>query len=288
MRNILIVAAWLLLVVVSATTQALHFDVASVKPNPEGTNGDGPPIGIRVTGTQVRMSGFSLKDYIGMAYQLEPPQVIAPEWTEKQRFEIGGNIPDGATRAQIPQMLQALLSERFQLVVHKESREFPIYALTVSKAGMKIKGTPVDPNAPRPPVAEVSGSGSNGGVVIAMGLGSFGLLPDYKLEVKNLTMAELANSLTRFSERKTLDVTGLTDRFSFTLELSQQDYGFAMMRAAINNGYPVSPQGLRALDSAPSNVLGQYIAKTGLALEERRALLDVIVVVSASRTPTEN
>jgi hypothetical protein len=47
---------------------------------------------------------------------------------------------------------------------------------------------------------------------------------------------------------------------------AQEDFGFAMMRAAFNNGYALGPQALKVLDSAPSNVLGQYIAKTGLVL----------------------
>ena len=49
------------------------------------------------------------------------------------------------------------------------------------------------------------------------------------------------------------------------------------MRAAVNNGVVLLPQALRFLDAAPSNVLGPYIAKTGLQLEERRAPLDVVV-----------
>jgi len=285
MRKIL--SALVCLTVTAATVaQPLKFEVASIRPtSADAVNG--PPIGMRITGSQVRYSGLSLKDYIGMAFDKEPPQVIAPEWTSQQRFEVAATLPAGATRDQIQPMFQTLLAERFQLKVHPESREFPVYALIVSKGGLKIKGTPIDPNAPRPAVAEMGGSGSSAGVVIAMGAGSFGLASN-RLEVKNLTMSELANAVTRFSERKTLDATGLTERFDFSLELSEQDYQFAMIRAAINNGYAVSPQGLRFLDSAPSNILGQYIAKTGLALEERRAPLEVIVVDSVSRTPTEN
>jgi uncharacterized protein (TIGR03435 family) len=38
---------------------------------------------------------MSLKDYIGMAYALDPPQVIAPVWTRDTRFEIVANLPPG-------------------------------------------------------------------------------------------------------------------------------------------------------------------------------------------------
>jgi len=265
----------------------LEFEVASIKSTPEGTTLGATAVGLRITGSQVRISGLSLKDYIGMAYSLEPPQVMAPEWTGQERFDISANLPAGGTREQIPQMMQALLADRFQLKAHKESREFPIYAIVVGKGGLKIKGTPVDPNAPRPAAIEAGGGGSAAGIVINLGQGTFTLASN-KLEVKNLTMADLAGALTRFAERKTIDATGNTDRFDFSLDLSQEDYQFALMRAAVNNGVVLPPQALRLLDSAPSNVLGQYIAKTGLELEERRAPLDVVVVESAARAPVAN
>ena len=222
-----------------------------------------------------------------MAYSLEPPQVIAPEWTAQVRFDIAGNLPPDGTREQIPQMLQALLADRVELKAHTESREFPIYALTVSKSGLKIKGTPVDPNAPRPAVLEAGGGGSAAGVVINLGQGTFTLAAN-KLEVKNLSMESLAQALTRFAERKTIDATGIADRFDFSLDLTQEDYQFALMRAAVNNGVVLPPQVRRFLDTAPSNVLGPYLAKTGLALEERNAPLDVVIVDSVAREPKAN
>ena len=264
-----------------------EFEFASIKATPEGTNPTAAAVGLRITGRQVRISGLSLKDYIGMAYSLEPPQVIAPEWTAQLRFDISANLPADGTREQIPQMLQVLLTDRFQLKAHKESRESPIYALAVSKDGLKVKGTPVDPNAPRPAAVEAGGGGSAAGIVINLGQGTFTLAAN-KLEVKNLTMADLAAALTRFSERKTIDATGNTDRFDFSIDLAQEDYQFALMRAAVNNGVVLPPQVLRFLDTAPSNVLGQYIAKTGLELEERRAPLDVVIVDSVARAPVAN
>jgi uncharacterized protein (TIGR03435 family) len=265
-----------------------EFEVASIRPTAgSGRLDAAASVGLRITGSQVRISGLSLKDYISMAYDLEPPQVVAPEWVAQQRFDISANIPADGTREQIPQMLQALLADRFELKAHKESREFPIYALTVSKGGLKVKGTPVDPSAAQPAAIEASGGGSGAGIVINLGPGTFSLASN-KLEVKNLTMADLATALTRFSERKTVDATGNPDRFDFSLDLSQEDYQFALMRAAINNGVVLPPQAMRFLDAAPSNVLGQYLAKTGLELEERRAPLDVVIVDSVLREPTAN
>jgi uncharacterized protein (TIGR03435 family) len=282
-----LVAVSLLIAAPAWAQKPLEFEVASIKATPERQDPNSAAAGLRITGSQVRISGLSLKDYIGMAYGLEPPQVIAPEWTGQQRYDIAGNLPTDGTREQIPQMLQALLASRFALKAHKESREFPIYALVIGRGGLKIKGTPVDPNAPSPATVESGGAGSAAGIVINLGQGTFTLASN-KLEVRNLTLEALAQALTRFSERKTIDATGNTDRFDFSLDLTQEDYQFALMRAAVNNGVVLPPQVLRFLDNAPSNVLGQYIAKTGLELEERRAPLEVVVVDSVSRAPEAN
>jgi uncharacterized protein (TIGR03435 family) len=270
-----------------AQNAAPQFEVASIRPTAEATNPMSAAVGLRITGTQMRISGLSLRDYVGMAYSLDPPQVIAPEWTTQERFDIAANLPAGSTREQIPQMLQALLADRFQLKVHTETREFPIYALAVGKDGLKITGTPVDPNAAPPAAIEAGGGGSNAGVVINLGGGSFTLAGN-RLEVRQLTLANLAIALSRFAERKTVDATGITDRFDFGLDLSPEDYQFAMMRVAVNNGIVLPPQARRYLDTAPSNVLGQYLARVGLELQERRAPLDVVVVDSAARAPIEN
>jgi uncharacterized protein (TIGR03435 family) len=106
----------------TATAQKVpQFEVASIRPTPDGAVAT---IGLRVTGKLVHYGGLSLKDYIGMAYSLDPQQVIAPDWMNERRFEISATLPDGATREQIPDMLQALLAERFQLKLHKESASF--------------------------------------------------------------------------------------------------------------------------------------------------------------------
>jgi uncharacterized protein (TIGR03435 family) len=286
MRRFYFAVVCTLMAVAPAITQpSLRFEVASIRPTPEDNAGS--RIGLRLTGSLAHYSGLTLKDYIGAAYSLDPPQVIAPEWANEQRYEISATLPAGATREQVPEMLQALLAERFQLKVHRESRQFPVYALVVSKGGLKIKGTPVDPNAPPLVASNTVGAASTNGVVINMRGGTFAMA-DGKFEIRQLTMEDLALALTRFSDRKTIDATGLTDRFDMTLELTQEDFNLVYLRGLVNNGYTRAPQILRTLDGAPANILGSYLARAGLALEERRAPLEVVVVDSASRQPAEN
>jgi uncharacterized protein (TIGR03435 family) len=286
MRRLSFIFVFVLLAVGDLSTQqALRFEVASIRPTPDDNAGS--RIGLRLTGQQAQYSGLTLKDYIGEAYRLDPPQVIAPEWANDQRYEISATLPSGATREQVPEMLQALLADRFQLKAHKESRPFPIYALVVSKGGLKIKGIPVDPNAPPLAATESVGVATGNGVVINMRGGTFAMV-DGKFEIKQLMMEDLVLALTRFSDRKTIDATGLRDRFDLTLELTQEDFNLVYIRGLVNNGYTRAPQLLQRLDTAPANILGRYLEKFGLTLEERHAPLEVVVVDSVSKEPTAN
>ena len=56
-----------------------------------------------------------------------------------ERFDIVATCRKDATKDDVPQMLQALLAERFGLKVHRESKEQSVYALIVGKGGMKMK-----------------------------------------------------------------------------------------------------------------------------------------------------
>jgi uncharacterized protein (TIGR03435 family) len=215
--------------------------------------------------------------------------VIAPEWTAQERFDISANIPAGATRDQVPEMLRALLRDRFKLMSHPERREFPVYELTAAKSGLTIKPSVPDPNAPAAPTATIAGgSGSAGGVNLALpGGATFSLLPD-KLEARNMTLAQLADMFSRFADRPVLDATGLPGKYDLSVALTPDDYQPLLIRSAVNAGVVLPPQALRLLDAAPGNALGNVLAGTGLTLESQKAPLDVIVVDSALKAPTEN
>src|SRR5262249_33806989 len=113
------------------------FEVASIKPAaPQemgrmmiGTRGGpGTPDPTHATFTNV-----SVTMLINMAYGVRDYQVTAPAWMDSTRFDIQAKVPAGATKDDYQQMLQNLLAERFKLVVHKDSKEAPIYALLVAK-----------------------------------------------------------------------------------------------------------------------------------------------------------
>src|SRR5690348_11121127 len=91
---------------------ALTFEVASIKP--------APPIdrakimsgklhlGMSVDAARVDIGNLSLADLIRTAYRLKAFQVSGPDWMTTQRFDILAKMPEGATKEQVPEMLQAL------------------------------------------------------------------------------------------------------------------------------------------------------------------------------------
>jgi uncharacterized protein (TIGR03435 family) len=269
-----------------AAQAAPHFDVASIRPSAP-TPDAAVAAGVRITGSQVRIVSLSLRDYVSMAYKVPPSQVSAPEWMAVTRFDITGNLPDGSTREQVGDMMQALLEERFQMKAHREQREFPIYALVVDKGGPKLKPS-ADLAAPTSSAIEVGGSGSAAGVNLDLGNGTSFTLANNRIEGRKITLTQLADVLTRFADRHVQDATGLDGRYDLSVDLTADEYQATLIRSAVNAGVVLPPQALRLLDAGPANPLGPALQKAGLGFESRRAPLDVVVVDSSLKAPTEN
>lgn len=264
------------------------FEVASIRPSgsePEGQVN----IGLHMDGAQVRVARLTLRDYIGMAYRMKIAQIIGPDWIESDRFDISATIPAGATTAQIPEMLQALLVDRFQLKIHREKRDFPVYALVQGKGPLKLKESPVDPNeATAPEPIDVKAGGSVKGVNIDLGGGrTFSFVPN-KFEVHKMTMDLFARYLERFVDRTIVDMTGLKASYDFTIEISPDDYLPLLIRSAINAGATLQPQALKLAEGYSASGLSDAMQQVGLKLDARKAPLDVIVVDDAKKTPSEN
>lgn len=263
-----------------------RFDVASVRasaPAPDAS----AAAGVRITGSQVRILSLSLRDYVSIAYRVPPSQVSGPEWMAVTRFDITGNLPDGSTREQVPEMMRALLEERFQLKAHREQREFPIYALVVDKGGPKLKAAE-DVPAPASAAIEVAGAGSAAGINMDLGNGTSLSLANNKLEAKKITMTQLADTLTRFTDRHVQDATGLAGRFDLVVDLTADEYQATLIRSAVNAGVVLPPQAMRLLDAGPANPLGPALQKAGLGFDSRRGPLDVVIVDSTLKAPTDN
>src|SRR5579863_4869306 len=131
------------------------FEAASIKPFPEGAL-------IRISGCQggpgsrdpgrVECEYTTLKMLVMQAYHVKSQEVFGPAWLEEAHFNVSAKVPAGATREQVSMMFRNLLAERFQMVLHKEKRLLPVYALAVAKGGLKIKESgPPGPPEEAPP-----------------------------------------------------------------------------------------------------------------------------------------
>jgi len=121
----------------SQTDSIPSFEVASIKlatPSSDGRNHSRYSIDSqRLIDTNV-----SVRDLLEQAYQVQSDQIVGPPWLGDTRFDIAATIPAGIPKDRVPQMLQSLLTERFGVVLHRDTREMTRYSLGVAAAGSKL------------------------------------------------------------------------------------------------------------------------------------------------------
>lgn len=267
-----------------------EFEVASIKPSAPIAQGQ-PIAGLHIDGAMVRYSALSLKLYLGMAYGLKNYEISAPDWMASDRWDITAKLPDGSDPKQIPEMLQALLRERFQMKMHRETKEFPVYGLIIGKGGLKLKESPADPVAEgrEPPNNQSVATGARGaGTVVSYGNGSYLTLADNKFEGKRLPMSTIAAALARFADRPVVDMTDLKGSYDFIMEFSPADFRAMMVRAQIAQGSVIAPEALKLVDASSGDTLFNAVEKLGLKLEPRKAPIEILVIDQSLKTPTEN
>jgi uncharacterized protein (TIGR03435 family) len=168
------------------------FDVATVKPNKSGTGVDRIK---RNDGSWI-IENVSLKRLIGMAYGVAEGRdylLKGPEWMDSENYDISAKFPLGTPDSQALLMLQRLLDERLKLQLHREPREFNVYALVIDKGGSKLHPTA------RPGPYRFSARGGH-----AVGI--------------SVTLAQFGDRLAKEVGRQVVDFTGLTGQFDVTLD----------------------------------------------------------------------
>jgi uncharacterized protein (TIGR03435 family) len=269
-----------------------QFEVASIRPSgPPG--GDHMNVGVHIDGQQLRCTYLAVKDYIAAAYNVKIYQIQGPDWIGGERFDISAKLPAGATDEQVPDMIKALLAERFQMKFHRETKDFPVYGLVVAKGGLKMKESPKEPDAGGDPddkrkATNVSATGGRGGVHVDYGGGSSFTFADNKFSGRKLAMTNFAEVLARFSDRPVINMTGLDGSYDFDLEFTPEDYQAMLIRSAIAAGVVLPPEALRALSGASGDSMANALEKLGLKMETRKAPLEMLVIDHVLRAPTEN
>jgi uncharacterized protein (TIGR03435 family) len=209
---------------------------------------------------------------IPYAWGLELWQLVGPSvpWFKKEFYQLAANLPEGATRDQIPGMLRQLLVERLNISVHWEDRETPVYALVVGKGGLKLK-RPGEPGAPAISQPH-SAMGANGQI-------------HYEAVVP---LRNFAGYLSAVMDRRVIDETGTEGKFEIVLDAAVPPKPLPIMvgRGPAEPGPdPLAPGGAVG-DNGPS--IFSAIQRLGLKLEPTKRPLKYLVVDKIDRDPAEN
>jgi uncharacterized protein (TIGR03435 family) len=276
---------------------APRFAVASVKHNKAGAGGTGGSFGQTLPGGQVRSTNFTLLMLIRQAYGLTmTDQLIGgPSWIETYGFDVDAKPAASVTVTQARLMLRTLLAERFKLVIRREPREQPIYALVLARRdgtlGPQIKRS-TGACVPFVPGFARAAGGGDAGAADSTKPGPqpqpgqpgrrCGVGPDGDtLKAGSATMTTLISILTPTVDRPIIDRTGLVGMFDFDLRYAGGGMLLGRGRgAAVSPDAPVDPAGLPSLFTALPEQLG-------LRLDAQRGPVDVLAVQSAE-LPTEN
>jgi uncharacterized protein (TIGR03435 family) len=220
------------------------FEVATIKPGPP----DGKTWSYSWKTRLFQARNNTVADLIRFAYQVRRRQIDGgPSWMNELRFDVSGE-PDSPGLPSFDQqrlMLKKLLAERFDLKLHIEKREFPVYTLVVVK---------------NPPKVNASGPGSGSQMSFSPRELEDG---NTAMQFSNTAMSEFADLLMNFiQDRHIVDKTGLSGRFNFT---------FKIPTSSLRGGV-----GQDDSDKASAFLVG--IQSMGFKLVPKRELLDVIVV----------
>jgi uncharacterized protein (TIGR03435 family) len=258
---LLTIAAVLLLLAPPAhaqTAASLTFDVVSIKQN---HSGPGPTIIHSLPDSdQITIVNASPHFLIGEAYGIRLRDLIAgvPAWADSDAYDIEAKVAPSDLPAfhkllpmQRNPMLQSILADRFHLKVHFETRTLPAYALVVSKSGPKLKQ--VEPGT------LPSGLKDPGGINMSRN----------EIKGTGVSMVPLRDVLQMQLGRAIVDRTGLTGRYSFTLQFTPAQ--------ASSDAQP---------EAAPS-IFTAVQEQLGLRLEPVKAPVQVLVVDHIEK-PSEN
>jgi len=296
-------AVLLLSAVSFGQTSRLAFEVATIKPsealNVAKLTSGTFRIGAIVDGSRAEFRFMSLADLIQYAYKVKNYQVSGPDWIKSERFDIQAKLPEGATREQVPEMLQALLAERFQLKLKREQTEHSVFGLVAAKGGIKLKETTPDPPPATAPVGDdgkpapaaqrftMTRSTDGGG-----GGGAIGASREFGMHVeRKMTMAVLADFLSRFVGRPVVDMTETKETYQVTMDLPLGELmrsGNSSVVMVGRDGAQVDPGSIKTPDDGGGSSIFSEVQKMGLKLEPRKAPVELLAVASAERKPSEN
>jgi uncharacterized protein (TIGR03435 family) len=255
---------------------AYEFEAASIKPYEGGPMNFMP--GFSVDG--YRATRVSLAQLIVAAYGVQLFQVNGPAWARSDQFTVEAKMdaetadavnkltPDQRKVAQRA-MLRALLADRFALKLHNETKDGPVYFLTVAKSGSKMK--PADPktafHATGPDGTPLTG-------LIALEDGEGGTLKDV---ASSIEMSRFTGLLSQQLHRPVIDKTELTGIYDFTLEF-MPDSGPASAQTRTDDASTPA-----TVDPGGASIFTAIQQQLGLKLDPGRGPVETLVIEHAEK-----
>ncbi len=245
------------------------FEVASIKRNISGSTSAGTRT---LPGGRITITNNPLRNMIRNAYGVQGFQIVGgPDWVNTDRWDIVAKAEGDVPREQMSAMMQALLADRFNLVIHRETREMPIYALRLARGdgafGPQLRRSVTDCAALMADARARGGtppSRVNGRVSCGMSINNG------RMEVNADGMPNLVRNLAPIVGRIVVDKTGLTGSFDLDLTWAPE--------AQAGSSESATPT---AIDG-PS-IFTAMQEQLGLKLEPQRGPVDVLVIDSAER-----
>jgi len=250
-----------------------RFEVASIKaadPNPTNPMF----IGMSADGALVEYTNITLLDCIRGAYRVRDFQIVGPNWMSSARFQISAKLPAGASADQIPEMLQALLEERFKLEIRRDMKEQNVYALVVGNGGAKLKPAEIKADSKSPKALGPDGKPRE---PMMIGFPPGGIA----ITAPSASLASLVGLMSRYTARPVVDRTGMEGQYEFKLLFAPETNP-----GPITGGAPRPDGAPSSAEPAPS--VFEAVKEYGLRLEARRAPIEMLTVTHLEKTPTEN
>jgi uncharacterized protein (TIGR03435 family) len=278
----------------AAAAPVFEYEVSTVKLYKPGADeaGGGIRMGISNAPDAFSAAGVTLQVLLTFAYNVQNNQISGgPDWLNSERFQIDakmdGSVADALQKMSPDEraetrrkMLQKLLAERFKMTIQKDTKELPVYWLTVGKNGSKLHEVEPPPNTP-PGGSQGRGARGGPGTVQVGGRG-----PTQTLTAQAVPISALLRMLSGNVGRPVLDKTELKGVYDVKLEWApEQPQGVAI--SAPDGGAPRGDSAVPTGEPTAPSIFVAVQEQLGLKLESGKGPIDLIVVKSAEK-PSDN
>lgn len=256
------------------------FDVASIKRNSSGV------LYHRLRalpGGHLSGENATVMMVIQNAYSVQMYQVVGgPDWINSEGYDIDAKPETPVERDKVWLMAQTLLADRFHLTLHRDTRELPVFVLSVTKSGVKsqppkagsVPCAPAGTNTPGPMPGPIPCG------MIRVSMGPQGV----QLTGSKVPMPEFVRILAGVMGRPVIDKTGYTGEIEVHVNFLPDESTLGMPRG---NGPMGGPPPDNAADSNIPSIFAAVQEQVGVKLDSSKGPVEVLVIDRVER-PTAN